>query len=36
MPDDNPIPGRNAEDMALNGSVLATVKNGGPSAPESC
>ena len=30
MPDDSPIPGRNAEDMALNGSVLSTVKNGGP------
>ena len=29
MPDDSPIPGRNAEDMALNGSVLSTVKNGG-------
>ena len=31
MPDDSPIPGRNAEDIALNGSVLSTVKNGGPS-----
>ena len=31
MPDDSPIPGRNAEEMALNGSVLTTVKNGGPS-----
>ena len=30
MPDDSPIPGRNAEDIALNGSVLSTVKNGGP------
>ena len=30
MPDDSPIPGRNAEEMALNGSVLSTVKNGGP------
>ena len=29
MPDDSPIPGRNAEEMALNGSVLSTVKNGG-------
>ena len=29
MPDDSPIPGRNAEDMALNSSVLSTVKNGG-------
>ena len=31
MPDDSPIPGRNAEEMALNDSVLSTVKNGGPS-----
>ena len=31
MPDDSPIPGRNAEEMALNGSVLSTVKNGGHS-----
>ena len=30
MPDDSPIPGRNAEEMALNDSVLSTVKNGGP------
>ncbi len=30
MPEDSRIPGRNAEDMALNGSVLSTVKNGGP------
>ena len=30
MLDDSPIPGRNAEEMALNGSVLSTVKNGGP------
>ena len=30
MPDDSPILGRNAEEMALNGSVLSTVKNGGP------
>ena len=30
MPDDSPIPGRNTEEMALNGSVLSTVKNGGP------
>ena len=29
MPDDSLIPGRNAEEMALNGSVLSTVKNGG-------
>ena len=26
MPDDSQIPGRNAEEMALNGSVLSTVK----------
>ena len=30
MPDDSPIPGQNAEDMALNGSVLSIVKFGGP------
>ena len=30
MPEDSRIPGRNAEDMALDGSVLSTVKNGGP------
>ena len=30
MPDDSLIPGRNAEEMALNGSVLSTVQNGGP------
>ena len=24
MPDDSPIPGRNAEEMVLNGSVLST------------
>ncbi len=30
MPNDSLIPGRNAEEMALNGSVLSTVKNGGP------
>ena len=29
MPDDSPIPGRNTEEMVLNGSVLSTVKNGG-------
>ena len=34
MPDDSPIPGRNAEEMALNGSVLSTVKNGGPTRTE--
>ena len=30
MPDDSPIPGRDVEEMALNGSVLSTVKYGGP------
>ena len=30
MPDDSRIPGRNAEEMALNGSVLSTVQDGGP------
>ena len=30
MPDDSPIPGRDAEEMALNGSGLSTVKFGGP------
>ena len=30
MPNDSPIPGRDAEEMALNGSVLSTVKFGGP------
>ena len=30
MPDDSPIPGRNAEDMALNSSFLSTVKSGPP------
>ena len=30
MPDDSSIPCKNAEEMALNGSVLSTVKNGGP------
>ena len=29
MPDDIPIPGRDAEEMALNGPVLSTVKFGG-------
>ena len=33
-PDDSPIQGRNAEEMTLNGSVLATVKNGGPKGTE--
>ena len=36
MPDDSPIPGRNAEDIALNGSVLSTVKNGGPKGTVGC
>ena len=31
MPDDSLILGSNAEKMALNGSVLSTVQNGGPS-----
>ena len=26
MPDDSPIPGRNAEEMVLNGSVLSTSR----------
>ena len=30
MPEDSLAPGRNVEDMALNGSVLATVPVGGP------
>ena len=30
MPDDSPIPGKRTEDMALNGSVLSTVKSGPP------
>ena len=30
MPDDSLIPGRDAEEMVLNGSVLSTVKYGGP------
>ena len=34
MPDDSPIPGKNAEEMVLNGSVLSTVKNGGPKRTE--
>ena len=29
MPDDSPIAGSDAEEMALNGSVLSTVKFGG-------
>ena len=34
MPDDSRIPGKDAEEMALNGSVLSTVKNGGPKGTE--
>ena len=34
MPDDSLIPGRAAEKVALNGSVLSTVKNGGPKRTE--
>ena len=30
MPDDSLIPGRVAEKVAMNGSVLSTVKNSGP------
>ena len=33
MPDDSRIPGRNAEEMHLDGSVLSTVKIGGPACP---
>ena len=33
MPDDSLIPGRNAEKMALNDSVLSTVQNGGLPCP---
>ena len=33
MPDDSLIPGRAAEKVALNGSVLSTAKNGGPRCP---
>ena len=29
MPDDSPIPGRDAEEMALHSPVLSTVKYGG-------
>ena len=29
MPDDSRIPGGNAKEMALNNSILSTVKNGG-------
>ena len=34
MPDDSPIPGRDAEEMALHSPVLSTVKFGGPSKTE--
>ena len=34
MPDDSRIPGRNAEEMPLDGSVLSTVKIGGPERTE--
>ena len=34
MPDDSLIPGRVAEKVALNGSVLSTVQNGGPARTE--
>ena len=30
MPDDSSIPGGVAEKVALNGSVLSTIQNGGP------
>ena len=33
MPDDSRIPGGSAEDLALNGSVLSTVKSGPPPHP---
>ena len=34
MPDDSLIPGGNAEEVVLNGSVLSTIKNGGLFCPE--
>ena len=34
MPDDSLIPGKNADEMALNGAVLSTVQNGGPERTE--
>ena len=34
MPDDSPIPGRDAEEMALHSPVLSTVKFGGPARTE--
>ena len=36
MPDDSPIPGRDAEEMALDSPVLSTVKFGGPSVDFYC
>ena len=33
MPDDSPIPGQKAEDMALNDAVPSTVKSGPPNEP---
>ena len=34
LPGDSPKPGRNSEELALNGSVLSTVTNGGPKLTE--
>ena len=36
MPEDAPIGGTDAQEMALNGSVLPTVKNGGPGRDRTC
>ena len=36
MPDDSRIPGGNAEEMPLDGSVLSTVKIGGRSRTRTC
>ena len=36
MPEDSRIPGGNTEKMALDGSVLSTVKNGGPGRIRTC
>ena len=36
MPDDSPIPGRDAEEMALHSPVLSTVKFGGVSTDRAC
>ena len=33
MPDDSRIPGRNVEELVLNGAVQSTVKNGWPKRP---